>query len=207
MTRKRTAVRGIALATPLAAGVLVLTACGDTAGQDTTMMSGSAPTATATTATARPEADFNEADVMFAQMMTTHHQEAIEMADAARTRASSKEVKKLAANMSATRQAEVQTMKGWLSAWGEPMPAADAAHVTSGGSSDGDVKTLLAVKGPAFDKEFLTLMIAHHKEAMTMARAELDHGKNPQAKELAEKMEKAQEAEMEQMEKLLYKLP
>ncbi|MFC4012153.1 DUF305 domain-containing protein [Nonomuraea purpurea] len=207
MTRKRTAVRGIALATTLAAGVLVLTACGDTAGQDTTMMSGSAPTATVTTATARPEADFNEADVMFAQMMTTHHQEAIEMADAARTRASSKEVKKLAAKMSATRQAEVQTMRGWLSAWGEPLPAADAAHASAGGSSDGDVKKLLAAKGPAFDKEFLTLMIAHHKEAMTMARAELDHGKNPQAKELAEKMEKTQEAEMEQMEKLLYKLP
>jgi uncharacterized protein (DUF305 family) len=73
-----------------------------------------------------PAADgqHNQADVMFARMMIPHHEQAIEMAKLAPTRANSTDVKALAAQIQAAQQPEINEMKGWLSAWGEPtMPA------------------------------------------------------------------------------------
>ena len=52
------------------------------------------------------------------------HQQAIEMAKLAPTRADSADVKALAAHIQAAQQPEIEQMKGWLASWNEPtMPA------------------------------------------------------------------------------------
>jgi uncharacterized protein (DUF305 family) len=194
----------------MTAGALaLLTACGGsdggtTGGHDMSTMSSSAPAAT--TASSQPAAQFNDADVMFAQMMIPHHQQAVEMADMAGTRASDKEIKDLAAKIKAAQDPEIQTMQGWLQAWGKPAPSGDMGHSMPGIMSEKDMKKLEASKGAAFDKQFTQLMIAHHNGAIEMARTEQSQGSNPEAKELAKAIESAQQTEVAQMQKLLDRL-
>ncbi|MEV1167536.1 DUF305 domain-containing protein [Nonomuraea sp. NPDC049784] len=205
MSSNTRVVHGVFLTTSLAAGTLVLAACGgNTVVQD--MAAGSRAAPVVTTATARPSAEFNDADVRFAQMMIAHHQQAIQMAELASTRASNTEVKDLAGKIEASQQPEIETMQGWLEAWGKPMPTGDMGHEMPGGMSDADVKKLEKAQGAASDKQFLKMMIIHHKGAITMARTERKRGENPQAKQLAEKIITGQQAEVEQMRKMLDQL-
>lgn len=48
-------------------------------------------------------------------------------------------------------------------------------------------KKMMAAKGPTVDAAFARKMIAHHEGAIAMARVELEHGGDAQAKKLAEK--------------------
>ena len=74
-----------ALLAMLLAGVLTLAACGN---DSTSNSSGDTSTA-----------QFNDADVEFAQGMIPHHQQAVEMSQMAETHADSPEVKKLASDI------------------------------------------------------------------------------------------------------------
>ncbi|WP_188193586.1 DUF305 domain-containing protein [Nonomuraea sp. SYSU D8015] len=191
----------------VAAGALaLLTACGGNgdsmAGHEG--MSSSAPAAT--TAGASPSASFNDADVMFAQMMIPHHEQAVEMADLAATRASDAEIKELATKIKAAQDPEIQTMKGWLTEWGKPAPEGGMGHDMPGVMSDEDMKKLEAAKGKEFDKLFAQQMIAHHDGAIEMAKTEQAGGSNAQAKELAKTIESTQQAEVEQLQKILDRL-
>ncbi|MEU8144278.1 DUF305 domain-containing protein [Nonomuraea sp. NPDC048901] len=198
------------------AALILLTACGgtDSASMDgkdmSTMSSAPAATSASAQATSQAAATFNDADVMFAQMMIPHHQQAVEMAELAETRASDKEVKELAAKIKAAQDPEIQTMKGWLTGWGKPLPSGGMdqgmGHDMPGMMSAADMKKLEDAKGTAFDKGFAELMIAHHNGAIDMARTEQSQGSNPEAKELAKTIENAQQTEVEQMKKILDRL-
>ncbi|GAA3236007.1 DUF305 domain-containing protein [Nonomuraea helvata] len=191
----------------VAAGTLaLLTACGgngDSMAAHEGMSSASAPAAT--TASAQPSSTFNDADVMFAQMMIPHHEQAVEMAELAPTRASDPEIKELAAKIKAAQDPEIQTMKGWLAEWGKPAESG-MGHSMPGLMSEEDMKKLDAAKGKEFDKLFAKQMIAHHDGAIEMAGTEQANGSNPQAKELAKAIESTQRTEVEQLQKILDRL-
>lgn len=53
------------------------------------------------------------------------------------------------------------------------------------------------------DKDFVSGMIAHHQGAIDMAKVELQYGKDPWAKELAQKVIDAQTQEIAEMTKWL----
>ncbi|MEU5945273.1 DUF305 domain-containing protein [Micromonospora sp. NPDC047465] len=206
----RTIARRAALAGATVTAALVLTACGGDghsspgAGHGTPATSG--PAATASGATA-----FGDADAMFAQMMIPHHRQAVEMAELAATRAADPEVKRLAGEIKAAQAPEIATMSGWLSAWGRPVPSPGAEtphmdHGMPGMMSDADMKKLAAASGREFDRQFLTMMIAHHEGAVTMARDELARGVNAEAKALAQQIVTTQQAEIDTMEKILGRL-
>jgi uncharacterized protein (DUF305 family) len=146
--------------------------------------------------------EHNAADVVFAQGMIPHHEQAVEMAKMARTSAESAEVKQLATAIAGAQTPEIETMSGWLGDWGEEVPSlADmtehAGH--AGMMSAEDMTALQGAKGAAFDRMFLEMMIQHHEGAVEMARTEQDKGRFTAAKELAADIEKSQTAEIATM--------
>ncbi|WP_433393951.1 DUF305 domain-containing protein [Micromonospora sp. KLBMP9576] len=162
-------------------------------------------------ATATGAAAFGDADAMFAQMMIPHHRQAVEMADLAATRAADPEVKRLATEIKAAQAPEIATMSGWLAAWGRPVPSPGAGmphmdHDMPGMMSDADMKKLAAASGREFDRQFLTMMIAHHEGAVTMARDEQARGVNGEAKALAGQIVSSQQVEIDQMREVLGRL-
>ncbi|MEU1729417.1 DUF305 domain-containing protein [Nonomuraea sp. NPDC005692] len=191
-----------------AAALVLLTACGanDTASTAAPEATTAGATESATAGAPSSQQSFNDADVMFAQMMIPHHQQAVEMADLAPQRAKDSEIKKLAADIKAAQDPEIQTMKGWLTEWGKPVPSGGMGHDMPGIMSAEDMKKLEGAKGAAFDRLFAEQMIAHHEGAIEMARTEQASGVNPQAKELAKAIESTQQAEVAQLRKLLERL-
>jgi uncharacterized protein (DUF305 family) len=161
-------------------------------------------------------ADFNKADVSFAQDMIPHHRQATEMAALAKTRTDTAAVLELAADIEAAQGPEIDTMTGWLNKWGKDVPAAGddmggMDHSNMGGDSssmpgmmsDDQLAELAASSGAGFDQMFLTMMLAHHEGAVQMAKAEQSDGKNADAKALAGTIRKDQTAEIATMRDLL----
>ncbi|MEU3503041.1 DUF305 domain-containing protein [Streptomyces hundungensis] len=213
--------RSLAAVSTAVALTLTLAACGSSGGSRSddsatpTMNHGAssaassgAPSATGT---------FNDADVAFAQQMIPHHQQAIEMARLADGRAADSEVKTLATAIEKAQDPEIATMRGWLKSWGKPLPAPSSSmgdmpamhHGSSGMAgmmSDQDMSALKSAKGKDFDKKFAQLMIGHHQGAVTMAKDEQKNGSNAEAKKLAGNVIAAQNAEIEQMNKMVDRL-
>ncbi|WP_328346633.1 DUF305 domain-containing protein [Streptomyces violaceus] len=213
--------RRLAVVGAITAGGLLLAACGGNDMEGMDHGSGSSASATSTPSTGDKPAPgaFNDADVMFAQMMIPHHEQALEMAKLADGRASDAEIKSLAADIEKAQDPEIQTMKTWLKAWGKPESAGesmpgmdhgsggmDHGSGMSGMMSDEDMKKLEAAKGAEFDRTFAELMIEHHKGAITMAEDERRKGRDATAKKLAADVVKTQSAEVENFEKILDRL-
>ncbi len=150
--------------------------------------------------------DHNAADVTFATDMIPHHQQAVQMAELAESRASNPEVLTLAAEILDAQGPEIETMSGWLEEWDEPVPEG------MGGMDHGDMPGMMseemmtdldAASGMNFDEMFLEMMIDHHTGAVEMAQTEQADGQYAEAVELAEEIEASQTAEIETMEALL----
>jgi uncharacterized protein (DUF305 family) len=162
---------------------------------------------------------FNDVDVAFAQQMIVHHQQAIAMAKMAQSHAQDPNVKRLAAEIEAAQGPEIQTMTGWLQAWGTPMPSVTPGMTpsmhgmvpSSGGmmrSMPGmmpqpDMSMMMDRHGVEFDRMFLQEMITHHQGAVDLAKIEQSSGVNPDAKQLAKSIESSQTAQITQMRQML----
>ncbi|KQX50579.1 MULTISPECIES: DUF305 domain-containing protein [unclassified Streptomyces] len=210
--------RKLALVGAVTATGLLLAACGTDDGMSGMDHGGTSASASATTgASPSPSAAgagapapgaFNDADVMFAQMMIPHHQQALEMAELADGRAEDSEVKKLVAAIEQAQDPEIQKMKAWLKGWGKPESAGHGSggHGMAGMMSEQDMKDLAAVKGKAFDRKFAELMIAHHNGAVDMAKEEQKNGGNATAKALADDVVRTQSEEVAALRKILDRL-
>lgn len=55
------------------------------------------------------------------------------------------------------------------------------------------------------DKDFAMMMKMHHQQALEMAKAEVEHGKSPELKSMANKIIKDQTKEIDQLDKWLQK--
>jgi uncharacterized protein (DUF305 family) len=171
---------------------------------------------------AQAQAEFNDADVTFAQSMIPHHEQAVAMAELAASRAKSAAVKDLAAKILAAQGPEIDTMKDLLTDWGKPtepdmagmdhstmsaddMAAMSAGHDMPGMATSKEVAELRAAKGAAFDRAFLDLMIAHHRGAIEMAAEEQSGGRSPAAKDLAGRIVTTQRSEVARMQDLAKK--
>lgn len=209
MTAHRKLIRRTALAVTAGAAALVLSACGG-GGHDMSSM-GSDSDSPSATASAKA-GDHNDQDVSFAEEMIQHHRQAVEMADLAADRASSQEVKDLATKIKGAQDPEIKTMSGWLTSWGEEVPADmsgmeghDMSSDMPGMMSSEDMDKLEKASGAEFDKMFLEMMVKHHEGAIEMAKAEKTDGKYGPAVKLADDVITAQTAEIEQMNKMLGK--
>ncbi|MFF1486619.1 DUF305 domain-containing protein [Streptomyces sp. NPDC058319] len=220
--------RHAALPGAVLVAALALTACGGGSG-DT---SSAGHSAHGNGSTGRPSATapagpgkHNAQDVSFAQEMIPHHRQAVEMAALAPSRARSQQVKDLAAQIRQAQDPEIETMTGWLKAWGAAVPSTGHSdmpgmpgmdHSASGDPASGhsaspmpgmmtdaDMDELTELSGDAFDRAFLRMMIGHHEGAVAMARTEQTEGADRAAVALAKSVTTSQSAEIDRMRKLL----
>ena len=144
------------------------------------------------------------ADVMFAQMMIPHHEQAVVIAELAQTRAANPEVKVLAEEIMAAQAPEIEQMSGWLQEWGAPRLTADEAMDAHGGHGMAGMLApevldeLRGLSGPAFDQRFAAAMIEHHRGAIEMAQGVVN-ATNPQVAELATAIIQTQQAEIDRL--------
>ncbi len=168
---------------------------------------GSSTPSASSSPSAETTTDFNDADVSFATDMIPHHRQAVEMAKLADTRAESPEVKDLAVQIMNAQGPEIETMSGWLTSWGKPVPeemgGMDMSGSMPGMMSNEDMDALMNASGADFDQMFLNMMIEHHTGAIEMATTEQTDGMNADAIALAKQIEQAQTTEIATMRGLL----
>ncbi|AMM34295.1 hypothetical protein SA2016_3637 [Sinomonas atrocyanea] len=150
-------------------------------------------------------AAFNAQDVMFAQMMVPHHEQAVEMSEIVLAKPGlDGRVSALAQQIKGAQAPEIATLKGWLGAWNQPsaMPG-DAGHGMEGMLSAEDLGKLRAADSGAASRLFLSQMIAHHEGAIAMARTEKAGGAHPDAVAMAGSIVDSQAKEVASMKDLL----
>lgn len=207
------------------ASALTLTACGtgaqdENAGAEATDTATPSATESATSsATGSAEevsAEHNDADVMFAQMMIPHHQQAVEMSEMLLAKDEiPAEVAAFAQKVIDAQGPEIERMNSMLTAWGEdPVDMGDMGDMEgmdhggmSGMMSEEDMADLEQAQGTEAARLYLEQMTTHHKGAVDMAKDEAKDGQNPQAVQLAEQVIADQEAEITEMEQMLQELP
>ncbi|MEE1622643.1 DUF305 domain-containing protein [Zafaria sp. Z1313] len=205
------------------ASALTLTACGtgaedNGAGSESTPATSSAAATSAATDTAAPSAtatgsaeeisaEHNDADVMFAQMMLPHHEQAVQMSEMLLAKDDiPAEVADFAQQVIDAQGPEIERMNAMLAAW-DAEPMGDMEGMDHGGMSgmmsEEDLAALEEAQGAEAARLYLEQMTAHHEGAVEMAQDQVDSGQNPQAVALAEQVITAQEAEIAEMEQIL----
>ncbi|QII07972.1 DUF305 domain-containing protein [Rhodococcoides fascians A25f] len=169
-----------------------------------------AGSSSSSSASANVSEEFNDADAMFAQMMYPHHAQAVEMAAMVEGRTDDPDILTLASAIEAAQQPEMDRMTAWLTEWGQPAPSSDMGEMSGMDHSSGmgmmsqqDMDALTAASGAEFDRQWLTMMIAHHTGAIEMANIEIADGSNPDAQEMARTIVATQQQEIDTMQQLL----
>lgn len=163
----------------------------------------------------------------FARDMSTHHGQAVEMAELIRTRTDDPGLRTIATDIALTQQAQIGWMSGWLDVWGLPAYSStdpmvwmdhggDGAAMGDGGddmamddapmpgmATGEELARLRDADGVEAERLFLRLMIDHHRGGVDMAEAVLERTSNAQVRRLADAMVASQESEITAMQDLL----
>ena len=157
------------------------------------------------TSSAEQGSAHNSADVMFAQMMIPHHEQAVELGAMAPEHTSDQALIKLAGAVLTQQQPEINAMKATLAQWGvnPDQPADHAGHTMSGMVDAATMAKLRTLQGPEFDKLWLKSMIGHHEGAIDMAKSEVNDGKSQEMLTIANGIIAGQQTEIDQMKQML----
>jgi uncharacterized protein (DUF305 family) len=178
----------------------------------------------ATRATLPPR---SPADVQFMQGMIMHHAQAVEMTALIGSHTQNQQLRLLGARISKSQSDEIEFMKRWLTARGEPvetampemagmnMPGMDmSSHMVMplmpGMLTATQMQALKKAKREQFDRLFLTGMIQHHGGALIMVKDLFDTAGAGQDAELfnfATDVDSGQRAEIRIMQTMLGKKP
>ena len=143
---------------------------------------------------------FSSQEIMFAEMMIPHHEQAIEMSELALSNTTNPNVLALAEQISGAQEPEIELMKSW--------PGVDsmghAGHTMAGMLDENEMEMLRDSRGADFDRLFLEGMIKHHEGAIEMAEMIIDSANSEVAK-LGSSIIASQEAEIKAMKALLGK--
>ena len=150
-------------------------------------------------------------DLHFIDMMIMHHQEGIEMAQMAQTKAVGAKVKAFATRTATDQQKEIEELQAHRNHWYAGKPPMDKAMMDSMMQSmhpgmnmdmEDTRRKLLAAKGTAFDRLFLDTMIHHHQMAVGMAKDATTKGEHAEIKDIARKAVVKQTNEIAEMNRL-----
>jgi len=165
------------------------------------------------TANAAEQVGYSQPDLMFAQMMIPHHEQALEMSIIALEVSKNNDVLAMAQGIFDGQDTEIQQMKSWLSSSSAKSAAEQMDHEAmghgsgemSGMASYEQIDQLAELATPEFDKLFLTLMIAHHEGALEMVSL-IEDSRNAEARTLANEIVMTQKQEISKMKELLKEL-
>lgn len=154
---------------------------------------------------ASPTDTTSQVDRQFIAMMVPHHEQAIQMADLALTRAKRPEIKQLAQTIKQDQTREIQQMRTWYKSWyGTEVVAMpmNGQQMPQSGGMQGMKMDLAALKNATdFDQEFLRQMIFHHQMAIQMGQMDASRFTRPELRELAGSIVKTQTTEIDRMQK------
>ncbi|MFC5996565.1 DUF305 domain-containing protein [Pseudonocardia hispaniensis] len=163
-------------------------------------------------------------DIGFAQDMTVHHQQAVEMASWERDHTTDPALQQLAYDIESTQTEQIGRMQGWLGLWGTSAfpvgghmawmgegsghdhggAAAPTAVATMPGmASTEDLRAMRAATGNELDVLFLQLMLRHHEGGVPMLQYAAERAQVPEVRNLAAQMLRAQTSESEYLTHLL----
>jgi len=157
------------------------------------------------------------ADVAFMQGMIMHHGQAVEMTALIPSHTENKEIRTLGARISRSQTDEMNFMKRWLLARGEPvsmampgMPNMDMSgnpmHAMPGMLTPEQMEALRHAKAAEFDRLFLKGMIQHHNGALVMVKQLFDTpgaGQDADLFDFATDADNTQRAEIRIMQAML----
>ena len=147
----------------------------------------------------KSSSQYSADEIMFAQMMIPHHEQAVTMSELALTNTTTPEIVALATAIRDAQAPEIIQMQSWIDGKSE----SHMHDMEMGGMlSDAELAELAALKGAAFDQMFLTAMIAHHEGALDMVEM-INDSSNSEVKTLAANIVTSQSAEIEAMKALL----
>lgn len=168
----------------------------------------------------------NAAEIGFAQDMSVHHQQAIEMSFLMREKTDNQEIRGFAFDIINTQANQRGMMLGWLEMWGKPlsttaqpmswmmedMSAMDHSQMTTGFTpgaympgmaTSEEMRTFAEATGAEAEQLFLELMIRHHQGGVMMADGVIKRSDNETVTRLAQTMVNGQQAEIDYMNELL----
>ncbi|MEN9411586.1 MAG: hypothetical protein RIQ92_23 [Actinomycetota bacterium] len=140
-------------------------------------------------------------EIMFAQMMIPHHEQAISISETALKKSRNQAILKLSRQIKSLQSSEKNQLSYWLKATGSSMTM-DHDMKMSGMLTIKELASLKRLTGTDFDRTFLQLMIKHHQGALEMLDL-ISDSKNLEAKALAKAIKSAQSKEITSMQQLL----
>jgi uncharacterized protein (DUF305 family) len=147
----------------------------------------------------KSSSQYSADEIMFAQMMIPHHEQAVIMSELALSNTTTPEIVALATAIRDAQAPEIIQMQSWIDGKSE----SHMHDMEMGGMlTDAELAELASLKGAAFDQKFLTAMIAHHEGALDMVDM-INDSSNSEVKTLASNIVTSQSAEIEAMKALL----
>lgn len=149
-------------------------------------------------------------EIGFAQDMSAHHRQAVQMASWERDHTRDPVLRQLAYDIESTQTEQLGQMQGWLTLWGaapaSPQHMAWMGAPTDqmpGMATDDELRTLRAASGRDLDVQFLQLMLRHHVGGTGMLREAATRAATPAVRTLAGQMLTAQNLESDQIRDLI----
>jgi uncharacterized protein (DUF305 family) len=145
-------------------------------------------------------------DLAFIDAMVPHHREAIEMADAAKTRGLTQpDLMKIADDIITSQKREIDQMLGWREQWfgsrelGPVLPEVLGVPEAELGMRHGSGDQIAGAID--VDATFAQMMIPHHEGAIAMAEVAKERAQHDEIKDLADAIVEAQEREIATLKK------
>lgn len=146
---------------------------------------------------------YSQDELMFAQMMIPHHEQALEMVALAEIKTTDADVLHVAGHIKDAQAPEVATMTSWLNAAGVSVEDHHSMAM-DGMLTDAEMAALEAATGQEFEILFLSGMIKHHQGALDMLYL-LDDSTKTEVTTFGDMVRKVQSKEITDMQALLMK--
>jgi uncharacterized protein (DUF305 family) len=150
----------------------------------------------------------NDADIGFYDDMTAHHLQAIDMAQTYLRHGEFSTLRAMANEVAFFQSGDVRMMQAGLQEWGE-QPDDDVAmgwmgmevpeQAQPGMATPDQLRQLRAARGRELDELYTRLMINHHAGGKHMADAEVELGRDGEAKDFAAALARTQATEIDEL--------